>query len=364
MSAPPAGHGQAADGDGRLTIGFVARATITVLAIWALGNALWLGRELLFVGFFSALVAAFLSIFVDRLERLGAPRVVAVMTVVVVTIALSVGLWALTWPTLREQLSVIREQLPRALAEVGAWLQEQYEAATGEFIEAEPELWERFRSRASEELAGIVGGALPLLNTVVGTVAGTLVVLIAGVYLSVEPRLYVDGAVRLVPPRYRPRLGHALEEIGASLRRWMLGTAINMVAIGVLTTIGLWIIGVPAALGLGLLAALLEFVPIIGPIASAVPAIAVALILSPAKALYVLILYVVVQQLESNILTPLVMKGAARLPPALTMLFQAVMFALFGFLGLLLAVPVLAATIVAVQILYVAPLEADRGDPG
>jgi len=361
MNAPKPQHSPPAGGGERLTIGFVARATITVLGLWALGNMLWLGRELVFVGFFAVLVAAFLSIFVDRLERFNAPRTVAVMTIVVATLGLLLGAWMLTWPTLQQQAAVIREQLPQALTEIAVWIQSRYDMATGELINAEPQFWEQLRARAGEELAGLVGGALPLLNTVVGAVASLLVVIIAGVYLAVEPQLYIDGASRLVPPEHRPRVAETLRAIGASLRRWMLGTVINMIAVGVLTTLGLWLLGVPTALGLGLIAALLEFVPIIGPILSAVPAIAVALIVSPTQALYVLILYVAVQQIESNVLTPLVMKGAVRLPPALTMLFQAVMFVLFGFLGLLLAVPLLAVVIVAVESLYVTPLEADRG---
>lgn len=337
--------------------GFVARATLIVLALWALAHVLWAGRELLFVAFLAALVAAFLSIFVDRLQAVGAPRTVATLTVLVVVLALVVGGWTLAWPTLQEQFQIISLQLPATLAEIVYWLQDQLGFLFVEWGNGDPEFWDQLRTRIGEELTNIVAGALPLLNTVAGAVAGTLVVVFTGVFLAIEPQLYLNGFIRLVPPANRHRVEDTLRGVGNSLRRWMLGTVINMAVIGVATTLGLWLLDVPAALALGILAAILEFIPIFGPILSAVPAVAVALIVSPTLALYVVLLYVAVQQLESNLLTPLVMRGAVQLPPALTIVFQAMMAVLFGFLGLLLAVPILAALIVAIQRLYVEPIE-------
>jgi predicted PurR-regulated permease PerM len=194
-------------------------------------------------------------------------------------------------------------------------------------------------------------------------VAGILIVLFGGLYLTIEPSLYARGVARLVPPRNRERVAEALLASGRALRRWMAGTAVNMVIVGALTTVGLLALGIPAALALGLIAGLLEFVPIFGPVIAAVPALAVALIISPVHALWVLLLFLAIQQLESNVITPLVMKGAVRLPPALTMMFQVLMAVLFGFLGLLLAVPLLAATVVLTRRLYVEPLEAAPAAP-
>jgi predicted PurR-regulated permease PerM len=339
------------------TLGFVARAAIVVAAVWAVANLLWMGRELLFVAFFAALFAAFLSIFVDRMQQFGAPRAVAALTVLVVVVGGLIGAVMLAWPTLQDQLAVIRMRLPEAVGEVTTWLERQYEAITGELGQPDGRITDQLRVRMEDELAGVVAGALPLLNTVVGAVAGFFIVVFAGLYLSIEPAVYTRGITRLFPPRSRETVQNALAALGVSLRRWMLGTVINMIAVGTATTVGLLLLDVPAALGLGLIAALLEFIPIFGPIIATVPAVAVAFIVSPTLALYVLILFIVVQQLESYVLTPLVMKGAVKLPPALTMLFQAFMAVLFGFLGLLLAVPILAAGMVLVHQLYVLRLE-------
>lgn len=355
----PAQQGERERGgvDRALTIGFVAKATLVVIGLWTLAHLLWLGRELLFVAFFAALVALFLSIFVDRLEAIGFPRSFAAVLVMAAFVAGLTGLFIVSWPTLREQFLVIRRELPEALADAERWIRAQYMVVTGEVGRPRPELAAQLQDRLGREAVDIVAGALPLLNTIVGAAFGLFVVVFAGLYLAIEARLYVSGLTRLFPPRARPRIERALREAGSDLRRWILGTAVNMVVVGVATTAGLVLLGIPAAFALGLIAGLLEFIPIYGPILSAFPAVAVALLLSPSDAVWVVVLYIAIQQLEANLLTPLVMKGAVRLPPALTLLFGALMAVLFGFLGLLLAVPILAGTLALVRRLYVDELE-------
>lgn len=339
-----------------LSLGSVARAALIIIGLWALANMLWLGRELLFVAFFSMLMSLFLSIFVDRLNRLGLPRLLAVILVALLLVALSVGLWVLAWPTLREQFILIQRELPDAVARIETWARMQYEAVTGQVGRPDGELLRELQERLGREAVNIVAGALPLLNTLVGAVIGLSIVIVAGLYLAIEPGLYSRGLTLLVPPAARERVKAAFEATGTGLRRWILGTVINMVVVGILTAVALMILKIPAALALGVIAGVLEFVPIFGPVLAAIPGVAIALIISPADALWVTVAYIVIQQFESNVLTPLVMKGTVELPPALTMLFQALMAILFGFLGLLAAVPMLVVVLVLVQRLYVEPL--------
>jgi predicted PurR-regulated permease PerM len=209
------------------------------------------------------------------------------------------------------------------------------------------------RSRAAVELAELVGGTIPLLNTVLGALTGLLLVTFAGLFLAIEPRTYAHGLLRLIPATRRLRALGVLEGIGVTLRRWMAAQALGMLIIGIAATIGFTLIGLPAALALGLIAGVLEFIPYVGPVLGFIPAFAVGLTVSTGKALSVTILYGIIQVLESNIVMPLLIRGVVKLPPALTLLFQAVMATLFGFLGLLLAVPILAAGKVVVQELYV-----------
>lgn len=352
------GRGHGSGHDGRVTLGFVARATLVVIGLWAFASLIWLGRDILFVAFFGVLVALFLSIFVDPLERWGVPRPIAAVAVLFAFVGLLCVAFLLLWPTLQAQFSVIGRELPQAVEGLESWFRGQYRLMVGEVGRPRDEFLQPLRERLAREAANIVGGALPLLNTVVGALFGLFVTVFSGLYLSIGPEVYLSGLTRLFPPRSRPRIRRALNAVAADLRLWILGTAINMVVIGAATTLGVWLLGLPAPLALGLIAGLLEFIPIYGPILSAIPAVLLALLVSPGDALWVVVLYTGIQQVESNVLAPLVMRSAVRLPPALTLLFGALMAVLFGFLGLLLAVPILTAALALIRRLYVEPLEA------
>lgn len=338
------------------TLGFVARATLVVLSICGLVALLWLGRDILFVAFFGALFALFLSLLVDPLVRWGVPRVLAAIIVVLGLLGLFVLVIWLIWPTLQVQITLVSRQLPAAFDDVATWVQAQYEAIVGEVGIVGGERFEPARLLSGDLVGGILAGAIPLLQTVSGVVAGSLLVLVTGIYLSIEPETYLRGLVSLVPYEGRERFRTTLYHVAADLRGWILGTVINMSVIGVLTALGLYLMGIPAALVLGLIAFFLEFIPFYGPVLSAVPAVAVAFLTSGKSALAVIVLYTVIQQAEGNLLQPLVMRETVRLPPALTVLVGAFMAILFGFLGLLLAVPLLATAIVLVKRLYVQPL--------
>lgn len=351
-------------GDARhhwLSPGRAARTVLIAIGLVGLTALLWQARDLLFVVFFAVLVAVFLSVFVDPLVSRGAPRVVAVVAVLVAVLALLfLGSWLL-WPTISEQFRVVAEDLPAAAEESSDWLRRQYDSLRESLGAGDAEMGEveeEVRARLREQAMGMISGALPVLNSVIGAVAGALVVLMGGIYMAANPRLYREGLLRLVPPRHRGRVADALARSATSLRQWMIGTVLNMLIVGTLVTVGLWILGVPAPVALGVIAGLLEFVPIFGPIFASVPAIIIGFAVSPAMAVWVAVLYTVIQQIEGNLVTPLVMRGAAELPPALTLLFQVFMGIIFGFLGLFLAVPILAATMPLVNRLYVEEMEA------
>ena len=208
-----------------------------------------------------------------------------------------------------------------------------------------------------------LGGAkrylFPFVSSTFAAIGGLLIVIFLTIYISADPGLYHDGLMHLFPHRARPRAGEVLTEIAVSLRKWLTTQLIAMLAIGSVSTIVLLLLGVKAAIPLGIIAGLLEFVPTVGPILSAVPAIAMGFVDSPQKALWVGIAYVGIQFLENHLLIPLLMKRGVDLPPAITILAQALMALVFGFLGLLVAVPLLAAAKVAIQMLYVEDVVGD-----
>jgi predicted PurR-regulated permease PerM len=342
----------------RLAPAAVARAVLITLGLVGLALLLWAGRNVLFLLFFGLLVGLFLSVFADRLVSRGVPRLLSVLLVVVAVLGVLAAFAVLVWPTVREQLTMVARDLPAAADEVVRWARDQYRLVADGAAEPGAGLEAEARQRIAAQLGAILGGAIPIVSTAAGAVAGALVVLAVGIYTAANPALYRQGAIRLLPPRHRDRLGLALDRTADSLRRWMVGTLINMVLVGTLTGIGLWLLGVPAPVALAVIAGLLEFVPIIGPILASLPAIGLALTVSPMLAVWVTLFFIGIQQLESNVLTPVVMRGTVRLPPALTLLFQTLMAVIFGFPGLLLAVPILAAVMVLVKTLYVEPMES------
>lgn len=210
-----------------------------------------------------------------------------------------------------------------------------------------------------EQGPDFLGKGITVISTTFGLIANFVIVLFIAVYLAAQPRLYIDGLVRLFPLHRRQRARETLEAIGQILRWWLIGQLFLMVVIGTATGIGLWLLGVPLWLALALLAGLLEFVPYIGPILAAVPAVLVALGQDATLAGYVLLLYVGIQSLEGYLLTPLVQRKAVYLPPALLILAQVTLGILIGGLGLLLATPLSAAALVAVKMLYVQDVLGD-----
>jgi predicted PurR-regulated permease PerM len=188
-----------------------------------------------------------------------------------------------------------------------------------------------------------------VISSTLAVVAGIVLVLFLAIYLAIDPSIYRRGLLHLIPRRSRPKTDEVLGAIAGTLRKWLVTQLIAMVVIGSVTTAVLLALNVRAAIPLGILAGLLEFVPTLGPILSALPAIAMGFVDSPQKALAVTIAYVGIQFLENHLLIPILMKEGIDLPPALTIVMQALMAIVFGILGLLVAVPLLATIMIAVR---------------
>jgi predicted PurR-regulated permease PerM len=203
------------------------------------------------------------------------------------------------------------------------------------------------------QLSGATKYLFPFLSSTLEVVTGLFIIIFLSIYIAIDPEMYRRGIMSLFPKRRRQRAGEVLSAIGAVLRKWLVTQLIAMLTIGAVSTALLLMLRVKAAFALGLLAGLFEFIPTIGPIVSSLPAIAMGFVDSPEKALWVVIAYVGIQFLENHVLIPLLMKGGINLAPALTVFTQALMALTFGFLGLMCAVPLLAATVVAVKMLYV-----------
>jgi len=189
---------------------------------------------------------------------------------------------------------------------------------------------------------------------------GTLVILFVGLYAAYEPQLYRTGLIKLVSPDRRDRAEEVLAQVQRALGRWIVGRIVSMGIIGILTAVGLWWLGVPLPMTLGVVAALLTFIPNIGPLLAAIPQLLLALNINTTTALYVLVLNIVLQTIESYLITPMIQRREVSLPPILTISAQLLMGALVGIIGVMMAAPLVVVAMVLVQMLYI----HDRlGDP-
>jgi predicted PurR-regulated permease PerM len=259
------------------------------------------------------------------------------VTTVVLLLLLAIGLifWMMGGQ-LASQYQQLAEQLPKSLEN----LQKQ--------VEDNP--WGRRLFRQLPSLEKMTLGRVDPLSRITGAFSGTLgalanviVVVFIGLYGAFDPDTYVGGLLRLVPPRKRQRATEILRAIADALQGWLIARFFSMAVVGTTTTIGLWLLGVPMALTLGLLAGLFGFIPYVGPILAAVPALLLALATGPQQALYVGLLYLAVQMVETYALTPLVEQEAVKLPPALTIVVMLLFGVLVGGLGVALAAPLTAS---------------------
>jgi predicted PurR-regulated permease PerM len=207
--------------------------------------------------------------------------------------------------------------------------------------------------------AGKVGSSLNTLASkaagfffsTVGATTSLFAILVFGLYMAVDPDLYLRGILQFVARNNRLRARKILSGLGDALQWWLIGQTVDMVFVGFLVLIGLWLLNVPLAMTLGLLAGVLDFVPVVGAIISAVPAILVALTASPYKAFYVALLFLGVHLLDGYVLGPLIQKRTVNLPPLV--MLSAIVFMGFvsGFLGVLLATPLAVVATALVRML-------------
>jgi predicted PurR-regulated permease PerM len=316
----------------------------TVPFLIALGLlAVWVAIEyllLVFLGILLAILLRTVAEWVSERTRLSVGLSLALFILVLVGLmALAVRLVA---PGIAEQADQVAETLPPFIEETqqtlqeytwGRWILEQVQGDGG---------GEQAIERATRAVTALFHG-----------IVGLVVILFVGVYLAADPDRYWHGVLRLVPVARRRRAAEVLHALRFTLQWWLIGQLLAMALVAVLTTTGLLIIGVPAALALGLLAGLSEFVPTFGPLAAAVPALISSAQQEGNTLLAVALLYLGVQTLEAYVVTPLVQSRTVHLPPVLTIFAQIFLGFLLGFIGLLVAVPLTAAGMVLVKMLYV-----------
>jgi predicted PurR-regulated permease PerM len=332
-------------------LGYVAAATFVVALVWGIAGVLADRLELLFLSFLGILLAAVMEYPVRFLSR-WLPRAVSAGITLLGAFGVIVLLVYLSIPIVTEQGGQLVQQVPQAIDQVNRWLS-RFEGRALRQLPQGRQLMESLEHMAVEKLGKLASSAIPLATGVISVVSGIVLLLVLAAFLAYEPRTYVNGLMRLTPKRYMRALVEFLSLLGGTIQRWMLGTVVAMTIIGVVTAVGLLILGIESWFVLALLAFFGEFVPNAGPVVTAIPAIAVGLTHSPQMGLYVALFYLAVQQLESNLIQPVIMREAVSLHPALLLVWQLMFASAFGILGLLISTPLLACLKVGVEFFYV-----------
>ncbi|HTD84884.1 MAG TPA: AI-2E family transporter [Gemmatimonadaceae bacterium] len=378
----------------------IVRVLALIFGFYILLRLLWVAHPVVFLFFLGVLFGLPLAMGADWLEKRKVPRALGVTIILAAFIGLLTGAGVWMAPILRTQSRELQVRLPEAMDKIDAWLghrangvlgmlfneestADSARMAAGQRVDSavpaalsavvtdstsdsaaavvpgavvrtttrthEVEVGGNLRREITRQFRGAQHSFLRVLTSTFAVSGALLLVLFIAAYIAVDPALYHGGVLELVPLRERDRAAIALTRLATTLRRWLVTQLIAMLVIGTVTTVFLFTIHVKAALPLGILAGISKFIPIVGSIFAAIPAMAMAFIDSPHKALLVAIGYFVIQFVENHLLVPVLMKAGVNLPPAMTLGIQALMSVLFGFLGLLVAVPLLAAILTIVK---------------
>lgn len=323
-----------------ISVGIVATVVLGLLL-------LWLASSVFLLAFLGILLAIFLRGISDWICA-HTPLSSALSLALVVALLLGLfgaGVWFLA-PSVAGQLDELVAQVPRIWGQLEQrvttyrWGRALIDSLQGTetLLPSNPQLFQR---------------AAGIFSTTIGIIITGMLLLFIGLYLAIDPGRYLSGLVCLFPQQRRRRVREVLHVLGYTLRWWLTGKLLSILVIACLTTLGLWLLGMPLALTLGLSAGLLSFIPNIGPILALAPALLIGLSQGTGQALSVFFLYIGVQIVESYLLTPIIEQKTIALPPALTLCAVALLGLLFGGLGVLLAAPLTAVAMVLVKMLYV-----------
>jgi predicted PurR-regulated permease PerM len=302
--------------------------------------SVYLVRDALLLIYISTLIAIGLSPIVSAIHRRRGPlthrvpRWVAILIIYVALIGGVVGAVRLVFPPLAEQAEALWAALPGMLQRGQQWLMERgllnRELTIREAVEQAP---------VNTDAVGTVLGAI---GTVLGGVFGVLTVLIVTFYLLVDAENILRTFLRLFSPSARPRAHEACRQVATKVSAWLGGQLLLAGIIGSTAALGLWLMGVPYFYVLAVVAAVGEMIPVVGPLLAAIPAILVALTVSPALALGVTIFYVVQQQFENHVLVPKVMERQVGVSATIVIVSLLIGGSLLGIVGAVLAVPTAA----------------------
>ncbi len=316
--------------------------TLIVLGLIVLVLLFWKLADVLLLAFGAILVALILHASAEMLVRyLRVPERWSLSVASLIIFALFLGLSVLFGTQIRSQFANVVERMPAALDDLGKSI------GVGAVSDDLTEIINNVPTGGiASRLAGIGG-------TILGGLTNFVLVIVAGIYIAASPRVYFEGVVKLFPIRHHERVKSSLLASGEALKLWLISQLIAMTCVGLLSGLAYWIIGLPSPYGLGLIAGVADFIPFLGPFLGAAPAVIIAFSVSSEAALWTIFAVLIIQQIEGNIIQPLVTRRVITTPPALALFAILAGSVLFGTLGLIFGFPLAVVTFVLVKKLYV-----------
>jgi predicted PurR-regulated permease PerM len=332
-------HPPPADGS---TIDFARRVLVGAMII-AILVAMWWISQVLVLAFGGVVVAVILRTMAEPVQRvLRVSDHVALLIVTLGLLGLSIAFFTVFGALAIDQFTALLEEIPGAVASGRKWLMSYTEGR-----------WFLTLLDHSAPSGETLLQAIPLAGGFLGAMGEALLILLIGIYLAADPNTYVRGVVRLFPPHRRIRISHIMHAMSEALTRWLMGMALDMLFVGIVTGLGLWVVGVPLPFALGVLTGVSVFVPYIGPAVAVIPGLLLALSVSPTLALYAAIVYAVALFIEGNVTQPLLQRWAVSLSPVVNLLAIVAFSIIFGAWGAVLATPLAVALSILIRMAYV-----------
>ena len=310
------------------------------LAILIALYILWRIKQVLLLAFAAVVFATAINQLVKLLEKkFKLNRKYAIAISVSAVLIFIIGFIALVIPPFIEQFQELVALVPVALEQLSNWNEWLHNLLPDNLIEEIRGL-ESLGQNVQSWMNDLVTNFFDLFSSTLSVLINSLLVIVLTIMLLAKPTPYKQTFLLMFPAFYRSRVQNILKKCEQNLAGWAIGILFNMAVIAILSGIGLLLLGIRLPLANSLLAGILTFIPNLGPVLSVIPPAAMALLDAPWKALAVIILYILIQQVESNILTPIVMEKQVSLLPAITLLAQVSFAVFFGILGLFLALPI------------------------
>lgn len=331
-------------------------AIVVLLAVWQV-------RGILMLLFAAVMLSALASLPVRFFMGYGVNRGIAIFLSMASGVGIIILLSLLVFPTLITQFAVLfTDIIPSGINQIIEWWNsgEIYnqapfleEVLADVNLEIDGQLINQAIQQISQTVSRVGGSVIPLLGGVASAALSSLIVFFLCIYLIAQPDTYIDGIIALTPINYRSRMREILERIDETVDAWLKVTGVSMLFIGTGTGLGLAIIGVDQWVALGVLAGALSFIPNFGTVAALIPAVAVTIVQAPGSVFFVVFIIVAMSFIQAQIVGPILTAGTMNLPPVLVLIGQIVFGVFFGFLGIMLAVPLTAIVVVLVEEMYV-----------